>query len=361
MKTRRSVAGGCLFRFFLFGTLLALLAAGAVAWSLSTPYQGFQNDTIVDIPHGTATGGMATQLQTAGVIQYRWQFLLARVLRPSARLQAGEYRFDHAASVWRVFDRIVRGDVFYYELTIPEGSNIFDIAGIVAQLGFLKSADFLRAARDPALIRDIAPHATTLEGYLFPSTYRLTRPTTAPQLCRMMTELFRRRWQDLKKPPDTPPVHDVVTLASLVEKETSLADERPKVASVYKNRLQLGMRLGCDPTTIYAALLDGRYRGVIHQSDLDSVNPYNTYQHVGLPPGPIASPGVASLQAALFPAETEYLYFVARPDGSGGHHFSKNAAEHDRAVQEYRHGSSNANQSSPAAGSAPKPERGKRR
>jgi UPF0755 protein len=361
MKSRRPRAGGCLFRLVLFCTLIVLLAIGAAAWSLSTPYQGFQTDVFLEIPHGTTSGAMATQLQKAGVIQYRWQFLLARVLRPSSRLQAGEYRFDHPASVWSVFDRIVRGDVFYYELTIPEGSNIFDIAGIVAQLGFLKSADFLRVARDPSLIHDLAPRASTLEGYLFPSTYRLTRPTTAHQLCRMMTDLFRRRWQELKKPPDTPPVHDVVTLASLIEKETGVPEERGLVASVYKNRLRLGMRLACDPTTIYAALLEGRYRGVIHQSDLDSTNPYNTYQHAGLPPGAIASPGLASLQAALFSAETEYLYFVARPDGSGGHHFSKTGAEHERAVQEYRHGSSNANQGSPAPRSAPAPERRHRR
>src|SRR5713226_6581496 len=149
MKSRRPRAGGCLFRLVLCCALIVLLAAAAVAWSLTTPYRGFQSDVFLDIAHGTPTGAMATQLQKAGVIQYRWQFLLARVLQPSARLQAGEYRFDHPASVWRVFDRIVRGDVFYYELTIPEGSNIFDIAGIAAQLGFLKSADFLRVARDP--------------------------------------------------------------------------------------------------------------------------------------------------------------------------------------------------------------------
>jgi len=154
----------------------------------------------------------------------------------------------------------------------------------------------------------------------------------------MMTGLFRKKWQEIAPPANTTPVNDTVTLASLVEKETAVPDERPMVASVYANRLRIGMALDCDPTTIYAALLDQRYRGVIHKSDLASANSYNTYQHTGLPPGPIANPGIASLKAALAPASSDYLYFVARPDGSGGHHFSTTIGEHDRAVAEYRRG-----------------------
>lgn len=152
----------------------------------------------------------------------------------------------------------------------------------------------------------------------------------------MMTTEFRRQWRELQDHSGTHPVTEVVTLASLVEKETGRAEDRPLVASVYENRLRKGMTLDCDPTTIYAALLDERYRGVIHRSDLNSGNAYNTYRHAGLPPGPIANPGVASLKAALAPAQTDYLYFVAKADGSGGHQFSRTIEEHNVAVQQYR-------------------------
>jgi UPF0755 protein len=316
--------------------VLAMFAAGAAYFSLTTPYRTFAQPVILEFPKGTSTQSMGQQLAAAGVIHYPWQLLLARALNPSARLKAGEYQFKQAASTLMVFNRIARGDVFFYEVTVPEGSNIFDIAGIVGHIDFLKSADFLKAARDPAPIRDIAPSASTLEGYLFPSTYRITRSTTVLQLCRMMTDQFRKHWRDLN-PAQTAVLPEIVTLASLIEKETAVAEERPVVASVYLNRLRLGMQLECDPTTIYAALLEGHYRGVIHRSELDSTNPYNTYRHAGLPPGPIANPGALSLKAALAPAQTDYLFFVAKADGSGGHHFSRTMAEHGQAVQEYRH------------------------
>jgi peptidoglycan lytic transglycosylase G len=200
----------------------------------------------------------------------------------------------------------------------------------------MKGADFLRVARDPSPIRDLAPDAPTLEGYLFPSTYRIERSTTVKQLARMMTDLFRKHWRELQPSVEVnTAVNPIVTLASLVEKETALAEERPLVASVYANRLRMGMPLDCDPTTIYAALLEGRYRGTIYRSDLDSHNPYNTYRHAGLPPGPIANPGLAALKAALAPAATSYVYFVARADGSGGHQFSDNIEAHNRAVEQY--------------------------
>ena len=317
--------------------LLLVLAAGAAVRSLFTPFQGFSGEAFVEIAKGISVRAIADELVQNGAARSRWQFLAVRLLRPSARLQAGEYRFAHPDSAWNIFDRIVRGDVFYYELTVPEGSNMFDIAAVVDRLGFLNSEDFLRAARAPALVRDIAPAAPTLEGYLFPSTYRVTRSATVRQLCRMMTEEFRRQWHALD-PPAEIDVHRAVTMASMVEKETAVEAERPAVASVYYNRLDRGMALDCDPTTIYAALLDGRYRGTIYRSDLASRNPYNTYAHTGLPPGPIANPGAASLRAALHPASTYYLYFVARPDGSGLHQFSADLAAHNRAVEQYRQG-----------------------
>jgi len=329
--------GGCLLRLVLAAFVLLVLGACVVGWLVFAPYQGFSGGTFVDIAHGTGSRAIGGQLGAAGVVRSSAAFTLVRILRPDARLEAGEYRFDHPDSAWHVFDRIVGGDVFYYELTIPEGSNMFDIAAAVDQLGFLKSGDFLKAAHNPAPIRDLAPPAPTLEGYLFPSTYRVTRQTTTAELIRMMLAEFRRQWEKLNPPPGTD-VNATVTLASLVEKETAVPQERPTVASVYYNRLRIGMALDCDPTTIYAALLQNRYRGTIYKSDLASTNPYNTYNHPGLPPGPIANPGAASLNAALHPASTAWLYFVRKPDNSGSHAFSATLAEHDIAVNAYRRG-----------------------
>lgn len=303
--------------------------------SLAIPYGGFRGETFVNIPRGASSFAIGGVLAEAGVIRYRWQFWLARALRPGTRLHAGEYRFDRSASTWEVFERLARGDVFYYELTVPEGSNMFDIAAAVERLGLAPASEFLREARDPGLIRDLAPRAPTLEGYLFPDTYRVTRHMSPRDICQQMTARFRQIWASLEARAD---VHETVTLASLVEKETAVPDERPLVASVFVNRLRLGMPLACDPTVIYAALLEERYRGTLYRSDLESRQPYNTYQHAGLPPGPIANPGVDAIRAALNPARTDYLYFVALPDGSGRHQFSTDLASHQRAVARYRRG-----------------------
>jgi UPF0755 protein len=307
--------------------LAAGLAAGAL-YSLYTPYRGFDHDLFLQIPKGSGTPAIAQQLADAGVVRYAWQFWLARAIHPRTTLQAGEYRFERAASVGEVYSRLGRGDVYYFSLTVPEGSNMFDIAKLLDAEGIMSGQDFLKAAE-------------TLEGFLFPSTYRLSHATTPAALCQMMTAQFQKEWKKLM-PNETAevPAADmvkVVTLASLIEKETGVASERPIVSSVFQNRLRIGMALDCDPTVIYAALLEDRYRGAIHRSDLDNKNPYNTYQHTGLPPGPIANPGASSLVAALHPAETEFLYFVAKP-GGGGHVFSSSLAAHEKAVQSYRHG-----------------------
>jgi UPF0755 protein len=330
--------------------LSAAVIALAIA-SLCLPQNGFLSDTMVDIPKGTSSAGVARLLADAGVIRYRWQLMAVRVLRPRAKLLAGEYLFRRPASAWEVFDRLRRGDVFYYELTVPEGYNLFDIAAALDKLGTISGRDFMMAARDTSPIRDLAPEALTLEGYLFPDTYRINRQTTASQLCSQMTDRFRRAWEQLGA---SGPVEPVVTLASLIEKETARDEERPLVASVFRNRLALGRSLDCDPTAIYAALLDGRYAGGIYRSDLDSRSGYNTYKHAGLPPGPIANPGTASLKAALHPADAHYLYFVARPDGSGRHVFSEELEAHQRAVSQYRRGSQKTNQ---ARASQPVPRR----
>jgi UPF0755 protein len=328
--------------------LLTFAVAAAVAfggWAFLVPYKGFDDEVFIEIPHGTSAAGIGAELARAGVIRYPWQFLLARAIRPSAKLRAGEYRFTKPASVREVFSRIAMGDIFYFEFTVPEGSNIFDIARLLQEQGIMNGDDFLNAASDPSPIRDLAPDVHTLEGFLFPATYRISHSTTAAQLCKMMTDEFRKQWSRVSALRQANPER-TVTLASLIEKETGSAEERPLVASVFTNRLAKGMRLECDPTAIYAALLENRYHGKIHRSDLASANPYNTYQNAGLPPGPIANPGLPSIEAALDPAPTQYLYFVAKP-GGGGHQFSTNMEAHAKAVVAYRH--ANRKQSQAAA------------
>jgi UPF0755 protein len=323
------------FRRLLLLLVLILAGAGAALFLLEEDYAGFTKEVFVDIPKGCGALAMGRLLADAGVVRSRWLFLLERALRPRTKLQAGEYLFSAPSPVSRVFGRIAKGDIFYYELVVPEGANIFDIAASLDKLAVISSRDFLNEAQDPALIHDLAPQAPTLEGYLFPDTYHITRHNTAAQLCRQMTEQFREEWELLRGADDA---NAVVTLASLVEKETARPEERPLIASVFENRRQRGMPLDCDPTAIYAALLEKRYHGAIHKSDLENKNAYNTYQHAGLPPGPIANPGIESLRAALHPAQSGYLYFVAKPDGSGSHEFSRTLEEHNRAVQRYRRG-----------------------
>lgn len=319
--------------------LLAAVAAAAYAfYALNRPYAGFSGERLVDLPKGTSASRMADILMENGVIEARWQFLAARALNRSATLQAGEYLFRQPASVIEVYRRIARGDILYKVLVVPEGKNMFDIAELAAQLGYFPADDFLQVARDPAPIRELAPRAATLEGYLFPSTYRVNKHTSPRMLVNSMIAEFRRVWSGLNTKAD---VHETVTLASLVEKEGKVEAERPLIAAVYRNRLNIGMKLDADPTTIYASLLEGRYRGTIYKSDLQSLNPYNTYKNRGLPPGPIANPGLASLKATLNPAEVEYLFFVAMPDGSGRHVFSETYEAHGQAVAEYRRGASN--------------------
>ena len=326
-----------IIRRLLLLILAALItAAFFLAYSMGAPYAGFDKETFVDIPSGTSTRGIARLLEDNGAIRSQWLFLAARAVQPRSSLKAGEYRFNAPASAVEVLRRIARGDIFYYELSVPEGSNQFDIAASLQQLGVMQAAEFLKVAASPNLIRDLAPDAPSLEGFLFPAIYRVTRHTSAQQLGKEMTGRFRRAWKELGTPAAE--VTRTVTLASLVEKETGVPADRPIVASVFENRLGRGMTLDCDPTTIYAALLENRYRGTIYRSDLNSTNPYNTYRHAGLPPGPIANPGLAAMKAAAAPAETDYLYFVAKPGGSGKHTFSSTLEQHNAAVKAYRNG-----------------------
>ena len=323
---------GSVFLVLLGVSIAALMVKSQL---FDQAYAGFQKPVFVEIPKGTSTIKIGDQLAAAGVIRHPWQFALMRLIRVGKSPQAGDYQFRKTASAAEIFDRIARGDVFFHELRVPEGSNLWDIAAQVEELDIVSSVDFLVAARNPQMVRDLVPQANSLEGYLFPATYKFKRRVTAEEICRAMTNQFRRVWKEIGGDNR---IKETVTLASMVEKEAKLPGERPRIAGVYASRIKLGMRMDCDPTVIYAALLENRYRGTIYQSDLNSDNPYNTYKKPGLPPGPIANPGIASLQAALKPETTTDLFFVAKPDGSGSHVFSASMKAHSTAVADYRKG-----------------------
>jgi UPF0755 protein len=330
---RRSAIATLIRRLFALTLLATLALAGIGAWLVLSP-QSIPREVVVDIPRGAGSRQIARILTREGVLSSELPFLTLRAMRLDRKLQAGEYSFSGPISPWQVFDKIARGEIYFREVNFPEGSNLFDMAEKLDSEGLLSGAAFRKAAKNTTLIRDIAPGAPSLEGYLFPATYRITKTTTAESLVKEMTVRFRRAWKQAGGTNQD--VHRYVTLASLVEKETGVPEERTRVASVYQNRLDRGMKLDCDPTTIYAALLEGRYRGTIYRSDLDNPHPYNTYRNPGLPPGPIANPGLLSLTAALRPAQTDYLFFVAKADGSGGHVFSNSVEGHNKAVESYR-------------------------
>jgi UPF0755 protein len=322
-------------RFFALLLLAALAGTlGLLHWLVrNDAYGDFPEPVFVNIPRGTSSWAVGAALTKAGVIRNPLLYQFSRLTRLGKGAQAGEYQFTHAATPAQVFARLASGDIFHIDLVVPEGSTMFDIANLVERAGIGTAAAFLREARSPALISDLAPSAPSLEGYLFPATYRFGRGSTAGDICRAMTAHFRRVLAELGMSGD--PTR-TVTLASMVEKEAMLSAERPRIAGVYMARLRQGMKLDCDPTVIYAAQLEGRWSGVIRHTDLTSHNRYNTYTNPGLPPGPIANPGRDSLRAALQPLETGDLYFVAEPGATGAHVFSKDLATHDKAVSSYR-------------------------
>ena len=304
---------------------------------LTTPHRGFTNhdaEIFVDLPPGTSEREIARRLADAGVVPDPWTFrIAARLARADRRLQAGEYRFAGAATPYDVVSRIVRGDVFHVGLTFPEGLTIREMAPIFERHGLGPAADFEHAASDATLAAGFDIDAKTLEGYLFPSTYRLSRRATASVVVQtMVTQFARVLDQSLRDEAarQQMTVREVVTIASLVEKETAQPEERPIVAAVYRNRLEKRMPLQCDPTVIYALMRQGRWNGNLTKADLQMDSPFNTYRYAGLPPTPIASPGRGSLEAALRPADVPYLYFVSRNDGT--HVFATTLAEHNRNV-----------------------------
>ena len=320
-------------RIFFLLVLVAVAVAGAVGFALLVP-AGPQRPVLVNITPGTSTLGIAGELKENGLIRSRYVFVALALIR-GRTLKAGEYRFDHPERMEEVWNKLERGDVYTLTVTIPEGSNIFDIAARVEAAGLGSREAFLAATKqDTDLIADLDPKAPSLEGYLFPDTYKFSPQATPREILAEMVGQFRNAARSIGLGTD---YHKVVTLASLVEKETPIETERPLVASVFVNRLAKNMPLMTDPSVIYAALLQGRYRGTIYESDLESDSSYNTYQHTGLPPGPICNPGVQSLEAAMHPAATDYLYFVAAgADPSGSSRFSATLDEHRKDVEAYR-------------------------
>jgi UPF0755 protein len=317
--------------------LLAVLAVGGwMAWALWLPVTPTGQKFVMLRP-GYSTRRIAAELQAAGVIRSRLGFILWHRIHPRQSLKAGEYLFDQTARTLDVYNRLVRGDIYVHTVVIPEGFTMFDIAQAVQDAGLGSSQEFLDIARTHVeLISDIAPEAKTLEGYLFPNTYEFTRTQSMKDIAAAMVKQFRQVSEQIGLIPNAQgtDVKKTVTMASIVEKETAVAEERTIVASVYYNRLEKRMALQADPSVIYAELLNGSYSGALHHADMGFQSEYNTYAHPGLPPGPIANPGRTSLEAAMHPAQTDYFYFVS--DGSGHHRFSRSLEEHNQNVARLR-------------------------
>lgn len=326
--------------------LIGIVGAGSwFAWAVMSPVAP-SGQTFVMLRPGYTTRRIAAELKTAGVIRSQEAFILWRYFHRGRSLKAGEYLFDKAANVIDIQKRLRRGDVYLHTVVVPEGYTMFDIARVIEEAGLGPAEDFVQAAQsDSALISDLDPNARSLEGYLFPETYEFSRMMTMHDMAAAMVRQFRQVAGQAGLLPNRTigmteaviparPMHELVTMASIVEKETSAPAERPEVASVYYNRLNKRIALDADPSIIYAELLAGRYQGALHHADMRFSSPYNTYLNPGLPPGPICNPGRSALDAAMHPAQTDYFYFVA--DAQGHHRFARTMEEHNKNVIAYR-------------------------
>ncbi|MGH9348955.1 MAG: endolytic transglycosylase MltG [Vicinamibacterales bacterium] len=331
--------------FTFAGLALLVLAVGAAAvgsivWGrLHEPFKGYGSaEQFIEIPAGARANEIGRRLVEAGVVRDLFVFRAAmRLTARSRTLKAGEYRFAGAMSAAGVVDKLARGDVHARRITFPEGLTVLDMAKIYEARGFGPADAFVTAAGDASSVQDLDPHAPDLEGYLYPETYAIPRGTPAARLIALMVERFRAAYsEEFRGRADAQGLttREVVTVASLIEKETAQEHERRLVAAVYRNRMRIGMVMQADPTVIYALQKAGRYDGNIRRVDLDFDSPYNTYKYAGLPPGPIAAPRKASLEAALTPADVPYIYFVSRNDGS--HVFASTLAEHNRNVRQFQ-------------------------
>ena len=347
--------------WLIFVALLA--AAGWFAWAISTPTEP-AGQTFVLLHPGYSTRRIAAELKSAGIIRSEQAFILWHYAHRHRSLKAGEYLFEKPDNIIGIQNRLRRGDVYFHTVVVPEGFTMFDIARAIEAAGLGPAQDFLKVAQsDTDMIADMAPHAKSLEGYLFPDTYDFTRMMTMRQIAGVMVCNFRQQGERIGLDPravlvigqpsepkasngcapsevtlsasdDLTSLERTVIMASIVEKETRVPDERPLVASVYYNRLGQNIALDADPSIIYAELLAGTYSGALHHADMQFQSPYNTYRNPGLPPGPIANPGRSSLEAAMQPAQSDYYYFVA--DAEGHHRFAHSIEEHNENVAAYR-------------------------
>ena len=321
----------------IFGVLLAI-GAGWFFWrAVGTPYKGYTEPRKrVEIRRGLRTSAILQQFQKEGVLRDEWiPLVYMKLARGRDSLKAGVYEFDKPLSPVDVIDKLVRGDVILASITIREGLDRFAVGKLFSAEGFGTEEEWKKITGEADLVRDIAPEAESLEGYLFPDTYKFDPGTPVTTIVQAMVANFRKHWgNEIALITTGLDAHQTVTLASIVETEAQQPQERPIVASVYVNRVRKRMLLGADPTVIYAMKLAGTWNGNIRKADLQTASPYNTYRTPGLPPGPIANPGLASLRAATAPATTPYLYFVARNDGS--HVFATNAAEHNANVERWQ-------------------------
>jgi len=329
--------------------LTAIAVFGGWLWlknEINTPYEHDAASKTIAIEPGANTAEIIARLHREGVLEHEWPVRLwLCFFARDQRFKAGDYEFKSPISPREVISQLIKGSVATRQLTVPEGYNQWDIARVLAGLKLKEAApakpeDLLALFKNTALIAGLDPQATTLEGYLFPDTYEYTASTRREQLVEAMVKRFRevytpemqQRAEELGMK-----TRQAVTFASLIEKEARVDSERELISQVFHKRLKMGAQLACDPTVIYAALLAGKYRGRIYQSDLDRDSPYNTYKRAGLPPGPIASPGKRSLQAALNPAQTDYFFFVVdATKNDGSHKFSASPADHEKAVKALR-------------------------
>ena len=340
--------------------LVVIGVAGWLAWALLMPVEP-PGQTFVLLHPGYSTRRIAGELKSAGVIRSQEAFILWHYFHHRRSLKAGEYLFEKSANILDIQQRLRRGDVYFHTVVVPEGFTMFDIARAIEAAGLGSADQFLKVAQsDTGLIADIAPAAHSLEGYLFPETYQFSRMMTMQEMAAIMVRQFRQVARqigllqategstasqthdievqvtsavvDRSIPPND--IERTVTMASIIEKETAVPEERPEVASVYYNRLAKHIALDADPSIIYAELLAGTYEGALHHADMKFKSPYNTYRNPGLPPGPIANPGRSSLEAAMHPAQTDFYYFVA--DAQGHHRFARTMVEHNKNVLAYR-------------------------
>jgi UPF0755 protein len=340
--------------------LVLVFAAGCAAYfwyAMEKPYGVIPAEGVfVEVPHGASQRAVSHLLESKGIIRSSFAFEFYARRHPKRSLLAGQYFFDHALSGKDVYWKIANGDIYEQPFTVREGDTIFDIANNLAAANYMKTEDFLAAAKDATQVQDIAPGARTLEGFLFPATYNLPLHATATDLTSMMVRKFKEAVQQIapeRLDPLTPgtPLLSLITLASLVEAETPKPGERPLVAGVYTNRLRKGMLLQCDPTVVYALKQVNRYKPPLLLKDLSYDSPYNTYVHSGLPPGPIDNPGESAIRASLAPATTDYLFFVANTQG--GHFFAATLAEHNQNVAKYHRLLQNESADPPATETSP--------